>query len=74
MQLSGNMLRSRALPSSPRTLISISAVLLFGYPPKVIWVRVGNAPTDVIEALLRRRAGDVVAFASDHESAFLILD
>ena len=47
---------------------------LFGYPPKVIWVRVGNAPTDVIEALLRRRAGDVVAFASDQESAFLILD
>jgi predicted nuclease of predicted toxin-antitoxin system len=47
---------------------------LFGYPPKVIWVRVGNAPTTVIETLLRRRAGDVGAFCSDSESAFLILD
>jgi predicted nuclease of predicted toxin-antitoxin system len=47
---------------------------LFGHPPKVIWVRVGNAPTAMIEALLRRRAGDVGAFISDPESAFLILD
>lgn len=47
---------------------------LFGHPPKVIWVRVGNASTAVIEALLRRRDGDVDAFFSDLESAFLILD
>jgi predicted nuclease of predicted toxin-antitoxin system len=46
---------------------------LFGHPPKVIWVRVGNAPTAMIEALLRRRTEDVGAFASDLESAFLIL-
>jgi predicted nuclease of predicted toxin-antitoxin system len=47
---------------------------LFGHPLRVDWVRVGNASTDTIEALLRRRAGDVGAFASDPESAFLILD
>jgi predicted nuclease of predicted toxin-antitoxin system len=47
---------------------------LFGHPPKVIWVRVGNASTVKIEALLRRRAGEVGAFYSDLESAFLILD
>lgn len=47
---------------------------LFGHPPKVIWVRVGNAPTAVIEALLRRRVADAGAFASDPESALLILD
>lgn len=47
---------------------------LFGHPPKVIWVRVGNTQTAMIEALLRRRAGDVDAFSSDPESAFLILD
>jgi predicted nuclease of predicted toxin-antitoxin system len=29
---------------------------LFGHPPKVIWLRVGNCPTTAIEALLRRRA------------------
>jgi len=47
---------------------------LFGHPPKVIWLRVGNASTAMIEALLRRRAGEVGAFASDPEGAFLILD
>jgi len=47
---------------------------LFGQPPKVVWVRVGNVSTATIEALLRRRAGAVSAFASDPESAFLILD
>jgi predicted nuclease of predicted toxin-antitoxin system len=47
---------------------------LFGHPPKVIWVRVGNASTVKIETLLRRRAADVDAFCSDLESAFLILD
>lgn len=47
---------------------------LFGHPPKVIWVRVGNASTAKIETLLRRRADDVGAFCSDPESAFLILD
>lgn len=47
---------------------------LFGHPPKVIWVRVGNASTLMIETLLRRRAGEVRTFSSDPESAFLILD
>lgn len=47
---------------------------LFGHPPKVIWVRVGNAPTAVIEALLRRHTGDVALFLSSPESAFLMLD
>jgi len=47
---------------------------LFGHPPKVIWVRVGNASTAKIEALLRRRAADADVFCSDLESAFLILD
>lgn len=36
--------------------------------------RGGNAPTAMIEALLRRHVGDVGAFCSDPERAFLILD
>jgi predicted nuclease of predicted toxin-antitoxin system len=47
---------------------------LYGHPPKVVWVRVGNGSTATIEALLRRRVVEVAAFASDPESAFLILD
>ena len=47
---------------------------LYGHPPKVIWVRIGNGSTAMIEALLRRRVVEVAAFCSDPESAFLILD
>ncbi len=47
---------------------------LYGHPPKVIWVRIGNGSTAMIEALLRRRVVEVAAFSSDPESAFLILD
>lgn len=47
---------------------------LFGHPPKVIWLRMGNCPIAAIEALLRRRAMDIATFLSEAESAFLILD
>jgi predicted nuclease of predicted toxin-antitoxin system len=47
---------------------------LYGHPPKVIWVRIGNGSTAMIESLLRRRVVEVAAFSSDSESAFLILD
>jgi predicted nuclease of predicted toxin-antitoxin system len=39
--------------------------LLHGPPPKVIWLRVGNGPTSVVETLLRARLADVQAFAAD---------
>ncbi|NEO95275.1 MAG: hypothetical protein F6J94_02500 [Moorea sp. SIO1F2] len=29
---------------------------LYGYPPKVLWLRCGNAPTKQVEALLRSGA------------------
>lgn len=47
---------------------------LYGYPPKVVWVRIGNGSTAMVESLLRRRVVEVVTFSSDPESAFLILD
>ena len=47
--------------------------LLFGPPPKLIWVRVGNAPTSHIEQLLRSRHGEIRAFAEDPAAAFLVL-
>lgn len=47
--------------------------LLFGYPPKVVWVRLGNCTTAAIATLLRARHGDVVAFEDDLEAAFLVL-
>jgi predicted nuclease of predicted toxin-antitoxin system len=47
--------------------------LVHGPPPKVIWLRVGNGPTSVVEALLRTRLADVQAFAADPALAMLAL-
>jgi predicted nuclease of predicted toxin-antitoxin system len=47
--------------------------LLYGYPPKVIWVRLGNCTTTAVAALLRARQSDVLAFEADATAAFLVL-
>lgn len=47
--------------------------LLFGHPPKVVWVRLGNCTTTAVATLLRSRLDDVVAFDDDETAAFLVL-
>jgi predicted nuclease of predicted toxin-antitoxin system len=47
---------------------------LFGHPPKVVWVRCGNASTLVIERLLRDRHIDLVRFSTNAEGALLIIE
>lgn len=47
--------------------------VLYGPPPKVVGVRVGNSSTRVIADLLRAAAPVLLRFASDPESAFLPL-
>lgn len=44
---------------------------LFGHPPKVVWLRLGNCSTDSIEAILRRRAADIEEFLVDERKALL---
>ena len=44
-----------------------------GAPPKAIWLRVGNGPTQVIEDLLRQRLSDATAFLADPSAALLEL-
>lgn len=46
---------------------------LFGAPPKVVWIGVGNFPTAEILALLRARRSDLQSFWADPEAAFLVL-
>jgi predicted nuclease of predicted toxin-antitoxin system len=46
---------------------------LYGAPPKVIWLRIGNCTTSDIEHLLRRRLEDIERFDRDEESSFLVL-
>jgi len=46
---------------------------LYGPPPKVVWIRLGNCSTWEIESLLRVRADDVEAFGEEPDSALLVL-
>jgi predicted nuclease of predicted toxin-antitoxin system len=47
--------------------------VLRGAPPKVIWLRLGNASTEATADLLLSRAADVERFVSQEEAAFLAL-
>lgn len=44
-----------------------------GFPPKVVWLDVGNAGTQAIEALLRRERLRVESFEDQKETSLLIL-
>ena len=47
--------------------------LLFGFPPKVIWLRRGNCTVQEIEAILRDHQAEIEEFEKDTEGAFLVL-
>ena len=47
--------------------------LLHGAPPKVVWLRVGNASTDDVAHLIRSRYDAVDAFING-EGALLVID
>jgi predicted nuclease of predicted toxin-antitoxin system len=42
---------------------------LYGPPPKVIWLRSGNQPTQAIEKLLRNHAQAIAGFEQDTSAA-----
>lgn len=47
--------------------------VLRGAPPKVVWLRVGNASTEDVAALMRSRREDILRFLSQDEASFLAL-
>jgi predicted nuclease of predicted toxin-antitoxin system len=47
--------------------------VLYGAPPKVIWIRLGNCSTADIVRLLSERHNEIGRFAADEEAAFLAL-
>lgn len=47
--------------------------LVLGYPPKIIWVRLGNCSTADVEELLRHYEHVTKTFNNDLEAAFLSL-
>ncbi len=46
---------------------------LYGAPPKVIWIAVGNCSTSQVEGLIKEQRADILAFEADSNAAFLIL-
>ena len=47
--------------------------LFRGFPPKVIWIRIGNCTTNDIESLIRSHTEEIKRFNSKSESGILIL-
>ncbi len=47
--------------------------LVLGYPPKVIWIRLGNCSTAEIKQLLRQYEDAIKSFEGDSEATFLSL-
>ena len=46
---------------------------LFGAPPKVVWLRLGNCTTQAVERAVRSRSAEITAFIADDSEALLIL-
>ena len=46
---------------------------LYGPPPKVVWLRVGNVSTALIEALLLGSVERVARFVAEDEEALLVI-
>jgi predicted nuclease of predicted toxin-antitoxin system len=47
--------------------------LLYGHPPKFIWLRVGNCPVKPIEELLRKHSVAIHTFEQDQVKSHLML-
>jgi predicted nuclease of predicted toxin-antitoxin system len=47
--------------------------LVFGHPPKLVYLRVGNCPTSRITQLLRSNCVLLSAFGSDPDTSILVL-
>ncbi len=46
---------------------------LYGYPPKVVWLRLPNCSTEKIEAVLKESSSILRRFSEDSEHAFLVI-
>ena len=47
--------------------------VMYGFPPKIIWVRRGNCATRDIEDILREHRDAIELFAQDSEASVLML-
>ncbi|MCF8373804.1 MAG: DUF5615 family PIN-like protein [Bacteroidales bacterium] len=48
--------------------------LIWGFPPKVIWIRIGNSSTNHIVALILENQAQIRDFIMDKENGILIFE
>ena len=70
---SGSTLEQTTSQSPQRTPDFRERSVLEGFPPKVIWLEVGNAGTAAIAAMLIEERPRVLGFDQDENSSMLIL-
>ena len=46
---------------------------VYGFPPKVVWVQLGNCSTTDVEQVIRKNFAAIKEFYEDAETAFLVL-
>jgi len=46
---------------------------LYGFPPKILWIMLGNCPTAEIERTIRSNHFRITQFNKDEQAAFLAL-
>lgn len=46
---------------------------IYGHPPKVVWLRMGNTSTQNIKTILMTRKKDILEFGKDVKNSCLIL-
>lgn len=46
---------------------------LFGFPPKVLWIRLGNCSTAVIEAAIRSRHSEILEFYTNTTASLMMI-
>jgi len=46
---------------------------LYGHPPKVLWLRVGNCRTDTVATLLKGNVATIERFIDETDSALMVL-
>ena len=47
--------------------------LMWGFPPKVVWIRRGNCSTREIETMLRKNYASIEALSTDLNTGILML-
>lgn len=65
--------RSRGLAIVSKDADFVDLAITRGAPPKIVWLRIGNASTPSVAALLRQEADAIAALLADPAVSILAL-